>query len=246
MERLMLEQQRKREEEIAVRELAAKKTVQSIIGEQYRQQMEERRTLKETEFARNRQHETAYIQKSLAETDPERLKNEAMVAEVLIFQRALGHREAMTQDQSDMGADVTRRHRLKHPGDLNYDAKMTDAMMNTEPNIMRDAFVREEQRRLDRLKYYEGFRLDRERDKEVKEKRKQDDLEWQRKIVNQDKNIFFEEQERRKFERDELKKQYAGELRDQYMKSQEAKINQTGMTALERRINQDNLQVSDL
>lgn len=146
-------------------------------------------------------------------------------------------------ETGDMGSEATRRHRLKHPGDLNYDAKMTDAMMNTEPNIMRDAFVREEQRKMDRIKYYEGFKIDREREKETKEKRKLDDLEWQRKIVSQDKNIFLEDQERRKIQREELKHQYAQELRQQYMKDQEAKMNQNGMTALERRINQDNLQV---
>ena len=147
------------------------------------------------------------------------------------------------QDIPDNVSEVTRRHRLKHPGELNYDAKMADASLKNEPNFMRDAFVREEQRRLDRLKYYEGYRIDRERGREVKEKQKTDDLDWQKKIVVQDNNIFFEEQERRKIQREEMKKQYASELREQFMKSQEAKVNQVGMTALERRINQDNLQV---
>jgi hypothetical protein len=142
-----------------------------------------------------------------------------------------------------LGSEMTRRHRLKHPGDLNYDAKMVDAMMKSEPNIMRDAFIREEQRKLDRFDYYEGLKLDRDREKEVKEKKRLDELEWQKKFAHQNKNIFLEEQEKRKYQRDELKKQYASELREQYMKSQEAKVNQVGMTALERRLNQDNLQV---
>lgn len=75
----MLEEQRKRDETAIVREMAAKKTVQSLMGDQYRMEMQQRRTLKEQEFTRNRQQETAYVNKSLAETDPDRLKNEAMV-----------------------------------------------------------------------------------------------------------------------------------------------------------------------
>lgn len=89
MERLMLEEQRKKDEAAIVREMAAKKTVQSIMGDQYRHEMEQRRTLKDQEFTRNRQQETAYIHKSLAETDPERLKNEAMVAVGKLIHRGL-------------------------------------------------------------------------------------------------------------------------------------------------------------
>jgi hypothetical protein len=81
MERLMLEQHRKRDEEAITHEMALKKTVQNIMGEQYRMEMEQHRTNKAQEYNKNREHENAYIQKTMADTDPERLKNEALVAD---------------------------------------------------------------------------------------------------------------------------------------------------------------------
>ena len=93
------------------------------------------------------------------------------------------------------------------------------------------------------MKYYDEIRLDKEREEAEKRRRKNEELDWEKRYVTNEVNIFQVNQQREQAIREEQKRKYAEELKNQYLRDQEEKLNKNRMTVIEKKINYDNLQV---
>lgn len=146
------------------------------------------------------------------------------------------------KDPSETGSQMGM-WRQKGSGDMNYDALLTSVSKNNQPNLVRDAFIREHHRKNEVMKYYDEIRLDKEKEEAEKRRRKNEELDWEKRYVTNEVNIFQVNQQREQAIREEQKRKYAEELKNQYLRDQEEKLNKNRMTVIEKKINYDNLQV---
>lgn len=143
----------------------------------------------------------------------------------------------MSETSASMG-----RWRHKNQGSMNYEAKMVNLNKNNQPNMMRDAYIRDQQRQDETKKYYDNLKVDFERDRETKMKKRESELDWGKRYVSNEQNIFQINQQREQDLREEKKKRYAEELKSQIMQDEEEKLKKNKMSRTEKRLNYDNLQ----
>lgn len=223
-DRETLQHKMAQDEDVKNRELAARKVVQQILAEQYKGDIEKKQREKKEADERSRHTDTMCVQKVVQETDPKNI--------IETF-----------KNTQNTASDAGLRWRQKGHGDLNFDARMVTLNQQSQPNLVRDNFVRGQQRKQETLKYYEEMKLDGKRDREEKEYKKAHELDWGKRFVANDQNIFQINQARSQALREEQKRKYAEELREQYRHDQEIKRNVHRMTLTEKRLNYDNLQV---
>lgn len=212
------------DQEATTKEQAAKKVVQQILADQYKQEIDKKRRLKQEADEKTRYYDTMSVQKLIEETDPKNIEDTFKNAE-------------------QTASDTDLRWRQKGQGGLNYEARMTTMNKQNQPNLVRDNYIREQQRKQELLKYYEDMKVDGQRERQEKQRNKAQELDWEKRYVTNDVNIFQTNQAREQALREEQKRKYAEELRAQYQKDQEIKANANRMTKTEKRINYDNLQV---
>lgn len=133
--------------------------------------------------------------------------------------------------------------RHKRQGDLNYDAMLVNVSKQNQPNLVRDAFIREYHRKQDINKYFENLKCEREREVVEKQRKRNQELDWEKKYISNEVNIFEVNQMREREAREEQKRRYAEDLRNQQQLDRDEKLNKNRMTRIEKRINNDNLQV---
>ncbi len=75
----MLEEKLKREEELAQKEKAAKRVVQSILAEEYKKEIDKKRREKEAETEYAKKVDSTMVNQLIRETEPNTIK-EKMVA----------------------------------------------------------------------------------------------------------------------------------------------------------------------
>lgn len=73
-EKQLLEEKLKREEELAQKEKAAKRVVQSILAEEYKKDMEKKRKDKETEAELAKRVDSTMVNQLIHETEPNTIK----------------------------------------------------------------------------------------------------------------------------------------------------------------------------
>lgn len=206
------------------KEMAAKKVMQQILADQYKEEIEKKKAYRDYESQKTRDDDKNSIQQLVHATEPSNIMAQ--------------FREAQA---TASGTDVKWRH--KGTGDLNFDARMTTVNKQNQPNLVRDAFIRDHQRKLEIEKYYQDMKMDGEREKQEKRMKKEQEVDWEKRYVTRETNIFQANYEREKAKKEELKRQYAEDLKRQYELDQERKKNSNRMTQTEKRINYENLQV---
>lgn len=213
------------DEEAKNKELAAKMVMKQILAEQYKAQMENKKREKQEADEKSKQYDVMSVQKLMHETDPKNIldtfKNSGQVA-----------------SEQDL------RWRQKGQGDLNFEARMTSMNKKNQPNIVRDNYIRDQQRKQEMLKYYADMKEDGLKDRQLKNQMRASEKDWEQRYVSNEMNIFQANQARDQALREEQKRKYAEELRAQYQRDQEMKVNSKRMTNTEKRLNYDNLQVS--
>lgn len=143
--------------------------------------------------------------------------------------------------QSDPRMGVWRQ---KWQGDLNFEANLLNISKQNQPNMVRDNYIRDHHRKQEIMKHYEDLKNRREKDREEKGKRKAEEADWEKRYLNNELSMFQKQQQEQAALREEQKRKYAEELRAQYQKDQEEKLKRNRMTAVEKRLNYDNLQVT--
>lgn len=133
--------------------------------------------------------------------------------------------------------------RHKKQGDLNYEALLVNVSKQNQPNMVRDAYIRDYHRKQDVTRYFEDLRSEKDRERSSKQRRKEEELDWEKRYISKEVNIFQANLQREKEQREEQKKRYAEDLKRQMQLEQEEKLNRNRMTKTEKRINHDNLQV---
>lgn len=225
LDKAILEQKMAMDEEAKNKELAAKMVMKQILAEQYKAQMENKKREKQEADEKSKQHDVMSVQKLMHETDPKNIldtfKNSGQVA-----------------SEQDL------RWRQKGQGDLNFEARMTSMNKKNQPNIVRDNYIRDQQRKQEMLKYYADMKEDGLKDRQLKNQMRASEKDWEQRYVSNEMNIFQANQARDQALREEQKRKYAEELRAQYQRDQEMKVNSKRMTNTEKRLNYDNLQVS--
>lgn len=132
--------------------------------------------------------------------------------------------------------------RHKNKGDSNYEALLVNVSKNNQPNMVRDNYLRDYHRKQATNQYYASLLDDQLKEKALREANKQKELDWGKRFVQNDQNIFVAQQEREEQRKNELRQKYAQELKAQYLADQEAKKERNRMTRTEKRLNYDNLQ----
>lgn len=223
-EKEMLEHKMALDEDAKNKELAAKKVMQQILAEQYKMEIEKKRKEKHEAEEKSKQQDTMSVQKLIHETDPniilETFKN-----------------TGQTSSEQDL------RWRQKGTGNLNFEARMTTINKQNQPNIVRDNYIRDQQRKQETLKYYSDMKEEGNKDRQIKNQMRVSEKDWEKRYISNELNIFQENQARQQALRDEQKRKYAEELKAQYHRDQEVKVNARRMTNTEKRLNYDNLQV---
>lgn len=212
------------DERETLREQAARKVMGQILADQYKTDIENKKAQRDADAQRHRDEDRASVQQLVHATDP----NNILAA----FKDA---------QSTASGGDV--RWRQKGTGDLNFDARMVGMNQQNQPNLVRDAIIREEQRKAEVQKYYRDFKTDGEREKQFKQTRKATDLDWEKRYVTQEVNIFQQNYDRELAKKEEAKRKYAEELKRQYELDRDRKRESNRMTQTEKKINYDNLQV---
>lgn len=209
------------------REQAARKVMQQILADQYKTEIEKRKALRDLENGRAKEEDRIVVETLIHNTDPN-----------------------MAQDQlrqTQGGSTASQmRWRQKYPGDLNFDMKTAEMSRQSQPNIIRDAFLRDQQRKQEVARYYGDIRADMEKAKQEKKSKKEEELDWEKRYISNEANIFQTNYEREVAKKDEQKRQYAEELKRQFQLNEERKREAHRMTQTEKRLNYDNLQVGSL
>ena len=141
----------------------------------------------------------------------------------------------------DQFAGSNWRH--KKQGELNYEAQLVNVSKQNQPNLVRDAYIRDYHRKQDATRYFEDLRTEKDREKSTKMRRKEEELDWEKRYISNEMNIFQASLQREREQREEQKRRYAEDLKRQMQLEQEEKLNRNRMTKTEKRINYDNLQV---
>lgn len=151
-------------------------------------------------------------------------------------------KQAIQADNMSETSSIQGRWRHKNQGALNYDATLVNISKQNQPNMVRDAYIREHHRQEGLKKYYQDLQVDRDREKEAKQRNRENELDWEKRYITNENNIFQINQEREQQLREEKRKRYAEELRQQIQQDHEDKLRKNRMTQVEKKINYDNLQ----
>ena len=81
-----------------------------------------------------------------------------------------------------------------------------------------------------------------ERDREMKMQARNNNLDWEKRFLSNETNIFQMNQQREQQMREEKRKKYAEELKLQMQIDNEERMRKNQMTRVEKKINYDNLQ----
>lgn len=207
------------------KEQAAKKVMQQILAEQYKEEMDRKKAIRDAETMKAKETDKMSVAQLVHETKPETIMAQFKEAQ-----------------STASGGDVRWRH--KGTGELNFDARMVTMNKQSQPNLIRDAFIRDQQRKLEVEKYYKDIKADGEREKYEKRNKKDQEIDWEKRYVVRETNIFQANYEREQAKKEEQKRQYAEELKRQFELDQEKKRNSNRMTQTEKRLNYENLQVN--
>lgn len=206
------------------KEMAAKKVMQQILADQYKSEIEKKKVQRDHENHKNREDDRMSVQQMVHATEPSTIL-------------------AQFKDAQSTASGGDMRWRQKGTGDLNFDARMIAVNKKNQPNLVRDAFIRDQQRKVDVQKYYQDIKAEGEREKQEKIAKKNQEIDWEKRFVSRETNIFQKNYDREQAKKEEVKRNYADELKRQYELDQEKKKNFNRMTQTEKRLNYENLQV---